>query len=157
MLRTAVCGLLLALGLSSMGCAGGGFVIGPVSSYTATQHDRVRLQRATYMSNLPAEKKEAVVRLSAYTSDPRAVGGALSVDVSQLVTGDYTWGEVVTQFFGSLTDAGLYTGLAYGIKKGVEKLQDSGGSDPGGTGSNNTLIYIYAGRDVTLNLNKAVK
>lgn len=145
MRKVIVSTLLVAVALNTMGCAGGGLVIGPVSNYTANQNERDRLQRAAYTSNLTPEKKESVVRLSAVTTDPGAVGAMLNIDVGQLVRGDFTWGEVTKQFFGTLTDAGLYTGLFYGAKKIVDKYSGSSspqGSDLPGTGDDNTAILI---------------
>lgn len=150
MIRCMIGVLLLSMSVMVSGCAGGGLVIGPISSLTASQNDRDRLQRAVIASSFVPDKREKIMRLSAVTSDVGAIGATLDVDVGQLIKGDYTWGEIFKQLMGSLGDAGVYTGLAYSVKKGLDKLKSDDDDEPEAAQSDLQIEIHRRGEDIDI-------
>jgi len=145
-------GMILVSITLSMGCAGGGLIVGPVSYCTAVSNDRSRLHREVNASTLPQEKKAAIVKLSAVTTDTGALGAFLNLDVGQLLKGDYTWGEILKQLGGDLADAGIYTGVIYGLKRGVDHwaASDPVVPDPSAEVNDNVIIVVNRSSNVTI-------
>jgi hypothetical protein len=129
---------LFALVLLSTGCAT--TVVGPVSYATARSNKKAAIRRAAIRSKtLTAEQKSQIFELTALTVNHTEIAVGVGVNVTELLYGDYTWGEVAKQFAGVAADGGIYTAL-YLL---AEELADGSDSDSGGgvniTGDGNNV------------------
>lgn len=114
--------LVVGLGLIVMasGCAspGGMRYIGPISAYTANVSDKNLQKRAVAVNQkLDVQQKAQAFKFINMGADRGEWAPGLSVDVFQLFSGDYTFGEKVVQGLATLGDAGLYTGAGWGVSQ----------------------------------------
>lgn len=110
-IRIGACVCLLAL---VWGCASpGGYVIGPVSSYTSKSNEKSLVRRAAASSvKLTPAQKNKVFQATASYSDTGEIAATVGVDILELRGSKLSKGELLKQAGGVICDAVIYGGIA---------------------------------------------
>ena len=109
--------LLLLLTIFLSGCSTpGGFVIGPISSYTSGLNEK-RMLNDSILNNqlIPSTKKPVLLQAVNMGFDKPCLVIGFGIDLVSLVNEKYTWKEIITQMIGVLGDSSLYTGIGLGV------------------------------------------
>ena len=127
--------LVVGLGMVVMasGCAtqGGMTYIGPISYLHAKSCDKAKMARAVAAKAPTVVQRDALIQAVNMSRGPNEIAAGLSLNVTELFSGDYTTGEVVSQAVAALPDLAIYAAGAYGVKQAVS----------GGTSTKQVTVY----------------
>lgn len=125
-LLSAGCCLLSVLCFS--GCASpGGYIIGPVSAYMTSKNEDAVNQRMVLLSQaIQPEQKQQLLKAVNIGIRPGEFAMAAGIDLMAIPETSLTWPEILKNTFGVIVDAGIYTGLGYG----VSQIGSSGENSP---------------------------
>jgi hypothetical protein len=140
---------VLLLATMMVGCASpGGYVIGPVSAFTARSNERAMVKRAALQSKkLNTQQKRDVVHATARMHNTDEIAVMVGVDVLALRGAKLTVAEIGKQTLGALGDAVLYGAIAYGLDEaGVFDFS----SDDSSSSSQDINITVNEGEDTTV-------
>ncbi len=119
--------LVVAVSLC-VGCASpGGLVVGPSSYYSASKNETAMSARSVMLAReIQPEQKQQLLKAVNLGIRPGEFAMAVGVDLAAIPETSMTWSEILKNAVGVIVDAGIYTGIGYG----VSQIGSSGDSSP---------------------------
>jgi hypothetical protein len=124
--------------------SGGAAIIGPFSYLNAGRIDKQKMTRSVAMSpRLTAEQKVPVITAVNMAMSPGEIAVGYKLDVGSLLSGNFTWGEILSQTLAATADAAVEAAAGYALYNTMTK--DSHDSQSVTVNGNNNAVNYNNG------------